>query len=122
VDTTNSRIIPTAIGVGAAANLLNQVATGIIRQRIGLTALADNATIAVSDSVMGFVFVQNSTTGVNAIVAVIGGAGTLIFGSTTYFSGTKDTASKLNVYAESGAIYVQNKTGGSRNIACSVLF
>lgn len=35
------------------------------------------------------------------------------------FSTTKDTSSKVNVYAESGAIRLQNKTGGSLNLTAA---
>ncbi len=35
------------------------------------------------------------------------------------FSVTKDTGSKVNVYAESGYIQVQNKTGGALNLTAA---
>ena len=45
----------------------------------------------------------------------------LIGGNSTNYSGTKDTASKINVYYESGNIVVQNKLSGATTVRTIVL-
>lgn len=121
VDTTNSRVIPAAIGVGVAANLLQRHAAGVVRQAVETTTLANDGTLAVSASNSGFVFLSDLSDGAMALFSVAGAGGTLIAGSSSVFSGTAGTASRMNVYATGGQITVQNKLGATKTIWVIVL-
>lgn len=121
VDTTNSRVILSELGVGAAASLLSRPVAGSVRQGVETTTIANGATLAISTSNAGFVFISDASDGALAIIVVAGAGGTLIYGSTSIFSGTAGTASRMNVYATGGQITVQNNLGSSKVISAFVI-
>lgn len=121
IDTTNSQVIPVALGVGVAASLLQRPAAGVVRQALESASLANDGTLTVSASNVGFVFLINLSDGATAIFSVAGGAGTLIAGSSSVFTGTSGTSSRMNVYASGSSIVVQNKLGSSKLISVHVI-
>jgi hypothetical protein len=105
-----------------AAGTLYRVQAGVLRQLLETTTLATNGTIAAGTGTSGrhIAIVYSASDGKFAVVAVEGAGGTLIYGDTGTFSGTKDTGSRINVYAESNIMYIQNKQAGSISVACFV--
>jgi hypothetical protein len=105
--------------IGHSSNRAYQYADGVMRQELDSVALANDGVLTISSRDRGVVFIDNVTDSQLAQF-VMTPTSTLVAGSGTYFSTAKDTASKLNVYTESGAIKVQNKRGTSQTIAVMV--
>ena len=66
--------------------------------------------------------VQNRSTGNSAFYFLGGGVTAVLPDPGSGFSATKDTASKINVYVESGAIKIQNKTSAQAVVAWNTTF
>lgn len=82
--------------------------------------VANNATTAftgvgtISASTGGILHVVVS--GGNSTIFVISAETTSVIGNSATLSATKDAVGSINVYVESGVIYVQNKLGADRNL------
>jgi hypothetical protein len=81
-------------------------------------SLITNATATPTGNALNFagLVIINDTTidGTVAIFCCGGAVAQLIGGDTALYSGTKDTASKVNMYYTAGVLYIQNKTAGTR--------
>jgi hypothetical protein len=111
VDTTNSRVTATSVGVSASGQM-TKPAAGVVRQGMEYTSIANDGVVTVlSGDTRALVYIYYATVGVSALALVEGGTTTLIFGSTAYFSGTAGTASRINIYNSGSDVYVQNKRG-----------
>jgi len=65
----------------------------------------------------GRLYLVSTSHNIKAIVDVFGSTLTLVTGSTTTeVSTTKDTASKLNIYVESGVLKIQNKRASTTSV------
>jgi hypothetical protein len=108
---------------GVAGNTLVRPMNGVLRQKLEQYSLASSGLLTISTDMAGraLVFVYNASDGKMALVAVEGGAGTLIYGDTGYFSGAVGTANRINVYAYSGGVYVQNSYGVSKVLSAYAL-
>lgn len=123
VDTTNSRVLATALGVDGDS-LMSRPAEGVVRQALESTVLAPDAVLTLTLFYgRGLMFVYAETIGRMGLAAVEGTACTLIYNGNTTFSNTQDTASKLNIYGSStnNAVYIQNKYATSQSIKVYVL-
>ena len=109
--------------IGVAGNTLARQGNGVLRQKLEQYNLASTNLLTISADMVGraLVFVHNASDGKMALVAVEGGAGTLIYGDTGYFSGAVGTANRINVYAYSGGVYVQNSYGVSKVLSAYAL-
>ena len=121
LDTTNSRMILAALGVGVAGNLLQRPVAGVVRQSLETTTLANDGTLAISTTNSGFVFLCDLSDGAMALFSVAGAGGTLIAGSSSVFSGVAGTVSRINVYSTGGQITVQNKLGATKTLWAMVV-
>jgi hypothetical protein len=111
------------INVGVAASALTRPTGGVVRQAIESNVVANDGALVVSTFNTAIVFINDATDGAVAIVSVAGGAGTLIAGSSSIFTGTAGTASRLNVYYLAGTgIVIQNKRGSSITLSAIVMF
>lgn len=72
--------------------------------------------ITMGSADAGQVTVTNRTNSASAMFFVESGSSTFVAGQSTYFSDAKDTASKVNVYIESNAIVIQNKTASAISV------
>lgn len=111
------------INIGVAASALTRTTSGVIRQAMETSAIANDGALVISTVNSGIVFISDLTDGAFAIISVAGGAGTIISGSASIFTGTAGTASRINVYylAATG-IVIQNKRGSSITVSAIVMF
>lgn len=86
-----------------------------------LATVADNGvlTTAIITPAFGMLVVRDATNAKVALYKVESTTLTSIGTNDAEFTTTKDSASKVNVYAESNLINVQNKTGGSLDLAAT---
>lgn len=76
------------------------------------------------ESLTGFLTVEDSTNGDSAIATVHLNGDTLTIASvagSSSITATKDTASSVNVYVESGSIQIQNLSGASAVITAKIV-
>ena len=120
---TAAQTMQAGVNIGVAASALTRPTTGVVRQAVETASIANDGALVISTSISGFVFIYDLSDGAFAIVSVAGGAGTLISGSTSVFTGTAGTASRINVYylAATG-IVIQNKRGSSVSVSAVVMF
>ena len=109
--------------IGVAGNTLVREGNAVLRQKLEQYSLASTNLLTVSSDMYGraLVFVYNVSDGKMALVAVEGAAGTLIYGDSGYFTGAVGTANRINVYAFSGGVYVQNSYGVSKVLSAYAL-
>lgn len=82
--------------------------------------VAVDAVVSLGSNALSGLYVVSASNGTNALFSVNGASQNVelvySYQSGTYFSSTKDTASKVNVYWETDAYKLQNKTAGSISI------
>lgn len=111
------------INVGVAASALTRPTGGVVRQAMESNVVANDGALVVSTRTLGMVFIEDQTDGAYAIVSVAAGAGVVISGSASIFTGTAGTAGRLNVYYLAGTgIVIQNKRGSSITLSAIVMF
>ncbi len=110
--------------IGTSGNTLTRVAAGVVRQAVESTTLVATGDISVQtgNNGRGIVLVYNASLGKLALFAVEGSTGSIIYGDTNNFSGSSGTSSgKVNCFATSNIIYVQNGTAGTITLKVFVL-
>lgn len=120
---TAAQTMQAGVGVGVAASALTRPAAGVVRQAIDGTSLANDGTITLSTSSSGLIFVYDASDGAFAIISIAAATGTIISGSTSIYSTTAGTASRVNVYYSVGTgVVLQNKRGSSIVVYVFVMF
>jgi hypothetical protein len=118
VSTVNGahRVFVSSLAIGVETNWLTRPSAGVLRQSLETVSLLENTTLQISSRARGFFYIENHTIQMSALY-VVDNAVTLLYGNSTYWGTAVDTASKINLYASGGAVYVQNRRISSNIIS-----
>ena len=120
---TAAQTMQAGINIGVAASALTRQTGGVVRQAVETNTIANNGALVVSPSNVALIYLLDASDGAFAIISIVAATGVIVSGSTSVFSVTAGTASRVNVYYSAGTgIIVENKRGSTITVSAIVMF
>lgn len=115
-DSTTALQLQNAAGTAVLTVDTTNSTVNALRFKVNVISLANDAVQTVAGT-FGMCLVQNNSAGGQLLLFLSGSSTNTISSIGTSLSTTKDTADKVNVYIEGGALKIQNKSGGTLTLS-----